>query len=127
MSSMKIGEVARLSETPASTIRYYERIGVMPKPARIYGQRLYSLEALEYLDAIRIAKDLGFSLKEIKTLLKVFHSGQKPSQTCRQLAETRLRQLDKLLADAHRMQQILRHGITCQCTSLQGCYLADPK
>lgn len=122
---MRIGQVAERANTPATTIRYYERIGLLPKPERISGQRIYEADVLEYLEAIAIAQELGFTLEEIKLLLGSFRSGEEPSRNCREMAREKLRELDELIADAHRMKGILEHGLTCNCTSLQGCYVAE--
>lgn len=121
---MRIGEVASRTNTPASTIRYYERAGVLPEPKRVNQQRVYGEQVLEDLEAIRIAQDLSFSLDEIKALLSEFRHGGKPSQECQSLASQKLEELDQLIRDARRMKKILEHGVTCTCTSLQGCYVA---
>lgn len=121
---MKIGEVAERTKTPATTIRYYERIGLLPEPQRVSGQRVYEEDVLEDLEAIAMAQDLGFTLDEIKLLLGSFRSEEEPSPNCREMAQHKLRELDELIADARRMKDILEHGLTCRCTSLQGCYIA---
>lgn len=110
---------------PATTIRYYEKIGLLPEPARISGQRIYDPEILPYLEAVATAQDLGFTLGEIKLLLGSFHAGETPSPNCRDLAQQKLRELDELITNAHRMKGILEHGLTCNCTSLQGCYVSE--
>lgn len=122
---MKIGEVAERTQTPASTIRYYERIGVLPEARRVSGQRVYEEDMIEYLEAVGIAQNLGFSLEEIKTLLGTFRADDDPSTECRRLAELKIRELEKLVMKAQRMKQILEHGLGCQCTSLEGCYISE--
>lgn len=121
---MRIGEVAERTSTPATTIRYYERIGLIQEPQRVSGRRSYGEEILEHLQAIATAKELGFTLEEIKMLLGGFRSEEEASQDCRELAEQKLRELNALIASARRMKGILEHGLTCECTSLQGCYIA---
>jgi MerR family redox-sensitive transcriptional activator SoxR len=123
---MKIGEVAQRAQTPASTIRYYERIGLLPAPSRESGQRVYEGDIVEYLEAIAIAQSLGFTLEEIRTLLGTFRVGNDPSRECQQMAQMKIQELEELVAKAHRMKQILEHGISCQCTSLDGCYVSKP-
>jgi MerR family transcriptional regulator, redox-sensitive transcriptional activator SoxR len=71
---------------PASTIRYWERIGVMPKPARSSGQRRYSLDALDYLAVLRLAQASGFRLDEMRHLLHEFEPGVAASGRWRDLA-----------------------------------------
>ncbi len=120
---MKIGEVAERSGTPASAIRYYESIGVLPATPRASGQRAYGPGTLEALQAVRAAQGLGFNLQEIKVLLGSFRSGEDPSRECRDLARRKLRDLDRLAKNVERMRSILRHGLTCRCANLSGCYV----
>ena len=124
---MKIGEIAERTQTPASTIRYYERIGVLPEAQRESGQRVYEEDMIEYLEAVGIAQNFGFSLEEIKTLLGTFRAADDPSTECRRLAELKIRELEELVTKAQRMKQILEHGLSCQCTSLSGCYVSEAK
>jgi len=124
---MKIGEVAERTQTPASTIRYYERIGVLPEPHRESGQRVYEKNVIEHLEAIGIAQNLGFSLEEIKMLLRTFRAAEDPSTECRRMADVKIRELDELVAKAQKMKRILEHGLSCQCTSLSGCYVSESK
>lgn len=122
---MKIGELAERTNTPASTIRYYERAGVLPKPERISGQRQYDEKVIEELEAIKIAQNLGFNLDEIRLLLETFRSSEAPSEECRSLTQQKLQEIDQIIAEAQHMKRILEHGVTCSCTSLQGCYLQE--
>jgi small multidrug resistance family-3 protein len=88
---------------------------------------MYRIDVIEYLEAIGIAQNLGFSLEEIKTLLGTFRAGEDPSTECRRMAEVKIQELDELVAKAQRMKQILEHGLSCQCTSLSGCYVSESK
>lgn len=120
---MKIGEISERTQTPASTIRYYERIGLLQQAHRVNGQRIYEADIIEYLEAIANAQNLGFTLDEIKTLLGTFRAGENPSEDCQVMARVKIEELDKLIGKAQKMKQILEHGLSCQCTSLSGCYL----
>ena len=122
---MRIGEVARRTSTPASTIRYYEQEGILPEPVRLNGQRMYDEEVLDELRAIKLAQNLNFTLREIKTLLDTFRSSTAPSSDCRQLAQQKLDELEQIIVEAQKMKRILEHGITCDCTSLQGCFIKE--
>jgi MerR family mercuric resistance operon transcriptional regulator len=67
---LKRGELAEAEEVNFETVRYYERIGLMPKPVRTNGgHRSYGHEHLQQLIFIRRARDLGFSIEEIRSLL----------------------------------------------------------
>lgn len=68
---MKIGELAHASSTPIETIRYYERVGLMPAPARTTGNfRAYQPSHLERLQFIRYCRGLDMSLDEVRVLLR---------------------------------------------------------
>lgn len=70
MCAMPIGELARRTDTPVATIRYYESLGLMPNPARSpAGRRLYGTEDVTRLDFIRSRRTLGFALKDIAQAL----------------------------------------------------------
>lgn len=77
---MKIGELATASSTPIETIRYYEREGLLPAPARTQGNfRLYESQHLERLQFIRYCRSLDMSLDEIRVLLRF---KDEPGQDC---------------------------------------------
>ena len=83
---MTIGELAAESGMPASTIRYWERIGVLPKPARVSGQRRYAPDAVQRLAVLRLAQACGFRLEEMRHLLHGFGAGVKPPRRWQELA-----------------------------------------
>jgi DNA-binding transcriptional MerR regulator len=65
--SLSIGDLAKATGTKAETVRYYERIGLLPEPARTSGNyRAYARPHLERLSFIRRARDLGFSLDQVR-------------------------------------------------------------
>jgi DNA-binding transcriptional MerR regulator len=67
---MKIGELSRHTGLAASAIRYYERLGLVPAPHRHSGQRRYASEAAHRLLLICFAKDMDFTLDEMKAFLR---------------------------------------------------------
>ena len=82
---MTIGELAAESGMPASTIRYWERIGVLPKPLRVSGQRRYAPDAVQRLAVLRLAQACGFHLDEMRHLLHGFGVGVKPPRRWQEL------------------------------------------
>ena len=77
---MKIGELARVTGTKAETIRYYERVGLLPKPGRTEGNyREYGPRDLDRLNFIRHARGLGFQIADIRSLLDL---GEHPERDC---------------------------------------------
>lgn len=80
MTDMPIGEISRRSHVKVPTIRYYEQIGLLPAAARSDGnRRLYGARDLRRLSFIRHARDLGFEIDAIRTLLTLQDN---PSQPC---------------------------------------------
>ncbi len=70
MREYKIGKLSRLAQVNIETIRYYERIGIMPNPRRSSsGHRIYSTPHLERLSFVRRCRELGFSQPEVRKLL----------------------------------------------------------
>jgi len=77
MSAYLRGEIAKLANVHAETLRYYEDMGLIPLPSRSpSGYRLYPQEVLARLDFIRNAKSCGFSLKEVKKALNRSEAGE---------------------------------------------------
>ncbi len=73
---MMIGQLARAGAVPISTVRYYERIGILQPQKRVRGSyRTYTTEALARLRFIRAAQDAGFTLGQIRSLLEYQQSG----------------------------------------------------
>jgi MerR family copper efflux transcriptional regulator len=100
---MKIGELAARSGIPASTIRYYEKEGLLPKAQRgANGYRVYQDNALERLDLIQLGQKLGFSLNAILTVVTL-HGGALKDALLGKL-DARLEEIDRLRAilDAQR-------------------------
>ena len=123
--TLAIGEVARAAGVQASAIRYYERRGLLPAPARSGGKRRYDARVLQRLRVIEVAKQAGFSLREIGRLLGGFDRRTTPSERWRALAEDKLREVDAQIARAERMRAFLLRGLECGCLTLEDCRLLD--
>jgi MerR family mercuric resistance operon transcriptional regulator len=110
-SEMKVGALAEQSGVHVETIRYYQALGLMPKPVRPYGTvRRYGKEARDRLRFIKRAQGLGFSLDEVKLLLDL-SAGEHCRET-RILAERKRELVDKKLADLRAIQKALNNLIT---------------
>jgi MerR family copper efflux transcriptional regulator len=95
---MRIGELAKLTGLQVSTLRYYEQIGLLPVDERSEaGYRLFSDESVERVRFILGAKTLGFSLKEIRSVLTLYDKGHLPCDLASRLAEKKLRKMDQLI------------------------------
>jgi DNA-binding transcriptional MerR regulator len=100
---MKIGELAQKSSIPASTIRYYEREGLLPKAERgANGYRVYQDGALERLEMIQLGQNLGFPLEAIRSIMAL--QGDALKNALLENLEARLGEIDRLSAalDAQR-------------------------
>jgi MerR family redox-sensitive transcriptional activator SoxR len=118
---MTIGELAAESGLPASTIRYWERIGVLPKPARVSGQRRYSADAVQRLSVLRLAQACGFRLDEIRHLLNGYSSGVKPPRRWQELALRKQQELDEQIARLKAMRRVVDRVLQCRCVDLPEC------
>jgi DNA-binding transcriptional MerR regulator len=95
MAGLLIGDVAKLAGVSPPTIRYYEEIGLLPAPLRSSaGYRRYSERTVEELRFIRKAQALGFSLDEIREILKLSRSGRTPCSHVLSLAHQHLAAVD---------------------------------
>lgn len=104
---MKIGDLAAQSGVHIETIRYYQRLGLVPQPARRRGAvRRYGEDAVRRLRFIRRAQTLGFSLEEVRRLLELA-AGEHCAET-RGLAEEKLAIVQRKLADLESMQAALQ-------------------
>jgi len=114
---LTIGKVAALTGVTADTIRYYERLRLLPRPSRTpAGYRQYSHAVVNRLALVRNAQRFGFSLREIAGFLRVRDSGGRPCHDVRAAAERRLHAVDQqiaeLLATRDRMIETLREWDT---------------
>ena len=108
-ASLKIGEVAARSGVSIDTLRYYERLGLLPKPARTSsGYRLYEARMVDRLAFIKRAQSFGFTLDEIKQMLQLETADP---QTCSRVLEMIEHKLEDL---NHQYEEIkrLRHELS---------------
>src|SRR6266487_6277380 len=119
---LTISEVARKVGLQASAIRYYERIGLLPRAPRISGQRRYDTTALYRLAIIQRARQLGFTLTEIRQLFFGFRDVSRPSERWRTLSQRKLAELDHLMDGIKAVRSVLKKLMTkCQCDTLDQC------
>ncbi len=123
MAELTIGEVARRAGLQTSAVRYYESIGLLPPPRRESGQRRYDPGILDRLTMIRAAREIGFTLEEIRTLLDGFPTATPPSERWRTLADDRLPAIDALIERALLMKHLLESGLRCDCESIEACFI----
>ncbi len=114
-----IGELARAAEVPTSTVRYYERVGLVRPSGRTAGNfRYYGPEALHRLRFIRAAAATGFTLADIRRLLEFRDGAAAPCKEVQSLIENRLADVEKGMADLRHLRDVLE-------SSLQMCRSAE--
>lgn len=124
---MKIGELARATAVNVETVRYYEKIGLVPPPARTSSNyRDYGRSHLQRLSFIRRARDLGFTLEAVRELLAL---ADDPGQSCGAvdtIASAHLAAVDRKLADLAALRTELsrvigrcRQGTVAECKIIE--------
>lgn len=122
-----IGRLSELTGVNIETIRYYERIKMIPAPPRTEGgRRIYDATHLRLLAFIRRARELGFSLEQIRGLIRL---GGPEKATCREvhrIASDHLREIRKKVANLRRLERLLAKTVS-QCTgsSAPECPILD--
>lgn len=107
-SSLKIGEVSLSSGIGIEALRFYERSGLFGRPARTAsGYRVYNADVLDRLAFIKKAQTLGFSLDEIRRIIKESQAGESPCAEVREIVRRRLSELDERLREMRRYRQEL--------------------
>ena len=115
MKQIFIGALAKQAGVPIKTIRYYEEIGVLPKPPRTLSRyRVYSPGTADRLAFIKKAQNLGLRLDDIKEILDLADRGRCPCGHVQHLLKLRLQELNRKIADLHlitrRITQARRRG-----------------
>ena len=107
-AQLKIGEVSKRSGVGIEALRFYEKMGLLGRPARTAsGYRLYGASVLDQLEFIKRAQMLGFSLDEIARIIAERGAGHSPCAAVREIVRRRLRELDEQLAQMKRYRNEL--------------------
>lgn len=108
MTAMTIGDLAKRTGTTVETIRYYEKVGLLPAPLRTQGNyRAYDEGLLGRLSFVRRARDLGFSLDQIRELLKLADEKDRSCDAVDAIARQHLDEIDRKIADLTAMRGAL--------------------
>lgn len=109
-------QLARLTECNLETIRYYEKVGLLPPPPRsANGYRVYSPDLVQRLHFILRARDLGFAMEEIRSLLSLTDSGMQTCEEVKARTELHLADVRTRIADLMRIETTLKETIR-QCS-----------
>ena len=128
LGGMRTSEVAAQARVNPQTLRYYERRGLLPDPARSSsGYRSYGSEAVRLVRFIKRAQELGFTLDEVEELLHLNAGGPDSCDAARELAQSRRADLETRIVDLQRMHDSLTDLIaTCELPAAdRACALLD--
>ena len=121
-----IGVLSRRTGCNIETIRYYERIGLLPTPARRGRYRTYGMEDVGRLAFVRRARELGFTLDEVRTLLGLAVEGGAACAEVREIAAAHLADVRAKVADLRAMERVLAEAVhQCDAGKVTGCPLVD--
>ena len=125
--SISIGALSKATGTTVETIRWYERVGVLPVPARTSGNyRAYGAAHLERLSFVRRARDLGFSLDQVRDLLQLADDQGQPCDAVDRVAREHLDEVERKITDLEFLRRELQdliaqccHGTVAECRIVQ--------
>jgi MerR family redox-sensitive transcriptional activator SoxR len=122
---MTIGAVAALTGRRPSAIRYYEQIGLLPRPARASGRRVYGPDTVRTLAVIETARRAGLTLDEIRDLLSASDGDQAAIERLREVAVRKLPEVRELIERTEIVRDWLEAAARCECPTLDDCPLFD--
>jgi MerR family redox-sensitive transcriptional activator SoxR len=118
---MKIGELASRTGLRTSAIRYYEGVGLLPPPHRSGGQRRYPDDAVYRVLLIRFARNMGFTLGEIRVFLSGLRENAPVGPRWKKLAYRKIQEVEQTIERSLQLKSLLQHLLQCHCASLQVC------
>lgn len=128
--SMRIGEVAANAGVNVQTVRYYESRGLLPKPSRLpSGYRVYQAATPELIRFIKRAQAVGFTLRELKDLLRLTNEPLSNSRQLRSVVETKIDSIDEEIRRLTEAREFLSELLTkCGCLDpSHGCIIRIPQ
>jgi DNA-binding transcriptional MerR regulator len=115
---LTIGELARTAGVATSALRYWERLGLLPAPARVSGQRRYPASAVGLVGEILLLRDVGFTLRELKALTAPCSDDL---HDWRELQRRKLAELDERIAQARAARTAIAHALACPHQDIHSC------
>ena len=117
-----IGELSRRTGCNIETVRYYERVGLLPKPSRRGTYRRYEAKDVGRLAFIRRARELGFKLDEVRALLELAAGSPEPCAEIREIAALHLADVRTKIIDLQAMEHALAQAVWgCDSGDFPGC------
>jgi MerR family mercuric resistance operon transcriptional regulator len=126
-SDFSRGSLSKKTGVNSETIRYYEKINLIPAPGRSEnGYRVYNVAHLKRLSFIKRCRELGFTLKEIAALLALVDGGNYTCAEIRDHTVTHLKEVDDKIRDLRKMQRTLKQMVSeCEGGLLPECPIID--
>lgn len=118
---MKIGDLASRTGLNTSAIRYYESVGLLAPPHRSGGQRRYPDDAVYRVLLIRFARNMGFTLGEIKVFLSGLRENAPLGPRWKKLAHRKIQEVEQTIERSLQLKSLLQHLLHCHCGSLPVC------
>jgi len=123
-----IGEFARRAGVAASTLRYYEDLGLISSERSAGGQRRYARVMLRRVAFIRAAQTVGLSLAEVRTALARLPEERTPNKAdWNKVSATWIRRVNERIAELEKLRATLDSCVGCGCLSLRTCRLYNPE
>ena len=124
---LPIGQLSRLTGVNIETIRYYERIKMLPAPPRTSsGRRVYDQTHLRTLVFIRRSRELGFSLDEIRALIRLGGPAKATCREVREIAAHHLEDIQAKLSDLKKLERLLASTVAkCSGRTAPDCPVLD--
>jgi MerR family transcriptional regulator, redox-sensitive transcriptional activator SoxR len=123
-----IGEFAQRAGVAASTLRYYEELGLISSERSAGGQRRYARVMLRRVAFIRAAQTVGLSLAEVRTALAKLPDERTPNKTdWNNVSAAWIRRIDERIAELEQLRATLNSCVGCGCLSLRTCRLYNPE
>lgn len=124
---MKIGDLARATGTRVETIRFYEAEGLLPPPARNFANyRIYEKSHLDRLSFIKRSRDLGFTLDQVRDLLRLADDRAASCAEVDVIAARHVEEIDRKLADLTALRsELVRRLDSCQRSTIADCRIIE--
>ena len=122
-----VGELSRRADCKMETVRYYERIGILPQPVRSAGgHRLYEQESLKRLVFVRRCRALGFTLDQVRDLLHFVDRGDYTCADVRDMTMAHRAEVRRKITDLERLDQVLADmAESCEGGRVPECPIID--
>ena len=115
---LTVGELARATGVPATTLRYWDDLGLLVAPVRVSGQRRYPPSAIAQVGQVLVLQDVGFTLRELPAVMTSQNTG---TDEWREAAERKLAELASLIARVEAAREALEHGLACRHRPIVNC------